>query len=73
MSGLAGGGATLWNGFFSPLADWSASGMSNKHNDDWRHHIPKLTFKVTNRPSYEAGLRRRGSPTLWVSNATVAA
>jgi hypothetical protein len=35
--------------------------MPNKHNDARRHHIPKMTFKVTNWSAYEAGLRRRGS------------
>jgi hypothetical protein len=34
--------------------------MPHKHNAD-RHHIPKMSFKVRNRPAYEAGLRRRGS------------
>lgn len=40
--------------------------MPNKHNDDRRHHIPKMAFKVQNWPEYEAGLRRRGSLTLWI-------
>jgi len=39
--------------------------MPNKHNDDRRHHIPKMRFQVTNWAAYEAGLRRRGSLTLW--------
>ncbi|MCW2239519.1 IS5 family transposase [Azospirillum canadense] len=47
--------------------------MPNKHNDARRHHIPKMRFKVTNWASYEAGLRRRGSLTLWVSDAAIAA
>ncbi|MBF5096501.1 IS5 family transposase [Azospirillum sp. INR13] len=47
--------------------------MPNKHNDARRHHIPKMWFKVTNWASYEAGLRRRGSLTLWVSDAALAA
>jgi len=47
--------------------------MPNKHNDARRHHIPKMTFKVTNWATYEAGLRRRGSLTLWVSDAAIAA
>ena len=32
-----------------------------------------MTFKVTNWATYEAGLRRRGSLTLWVSDAAIAA
>lgn len=47
--------------------------MPNKHNDARRHHIPKMRFKVTNWAAYEAGLRRRGSLTLWVSDAAIAA
>jgi|SRR3954447_25089242 hypothetical protein len=47
--------------------------MPNKHSDAQRHHIPKMTFKVTNWSTYEAGLRRRGSLTLWVSDTAIAA
>jgi IS5 family transposase len=42
--------------------------MPHKHNADRRHHIPKMSFKVQNWPAYEAGLRRRGSLTLWVED-----
>jgi hypothetical protein len=45
--------------------------MPNKHNDDRRHHIPKMSFKVQNWPEYEAGLRRRGSLTLWIDDAVL--
>ena len=41
--------------------------MPNKHNAPHRHHIPKMKFRVKNRAEYDAGLRRRGSLTLWVS------
>jgi transposase len=47
--------------------------MPNKHNDARRHHIPKMKFKVTNWATYEAGLRRRGSLTLWISDEAIAA
>jgi len=47
--------------------------MPNKHNDARRHHIPKMRFTVTNWAAYEAGLRRRGSLTLWVSDEAIAA
>src|SRR3984893_15745992 len=42
--------------------------MPHKHNADRRHHIPKMSFKVQNWPAYEAGLRRRGSLTLWIEH-----
>ena len=41
--------------------------MSHKHNAERRHHIPKMQFKVTNWAEYEAGLRRRGSLTFWIT------
>ena len=45
--------------------------MPHKHNADRRHHIPKMLFKVRNWPAYEAGLRRRGSLTLWIEDAAL--
>ena len=45
--------------------------MPHKHNTDRRHHIPKMPFKVQNWPAYEAGLRRRGSLTLWIEDAAL--
>jgi transposase len=45
--------------------------MPYKHNEDRRHHIPKMAFKVRNWPEYEAGLRRRGSLTLWIEDAAL--
>jgi hypothetical protein len=41
--------------------------MPYKHNADRRHHIGKMNFRVTNWREYEAGLRQRGSLTLWVT------
>jgi hypothetical protein len=41
--------------------------MPHKHNAARRHRISKMQFKVTNWQEYEAGLRRRGSMTLWVT------
>jgi len=41
--------------------------MPNKHNSSRRHHIPKKKFQVKNWAEYDAGLRRRGSLTLWVT------
>jgi hypothetical protein len=41
--------------------------MPNKHNALRRHHIPKMRFRVKNWAEYDAGLRRRGSLTLWIT------
>jgi hypothetical protein len=44
-----------------------------KLNQDHRHHIPRQQHKVTNWPAYEAGLRQRGSLTVWFTDEAVAA
>jgi hypothetical protein len=49
-----------------PFTSLAPPHMPHKYNDDRRHHIPKMSFKVRNWPEYEAGLRRRGSLTLWI-------
>jgi hypothetical protein len=59
MNGVAGG--VLWTGFPFLLADGSAPGMPNKHNDDRRHPIPKMTFTVTNWAIYEGGTTGRST------------
>ncbi|API57528.1 IS5 family transposase (plasmid) [Rhizobium leguminosarum] len=46
--------------------------MPYKHNADRRHHVGKMKFRVTNWRDYEAGLRRRGSLTLWVTPEALA-
>jgi len=46
--------------------------MPHKHNEKRRHHIPKMKFKVTTWAEYHAGLRRRGRPTLWVTDEAIA-
>jgi hypothetical protein len=38
-----------------------------------RHHIPKQRHRVTNWVEYDAALRRRGSLTVWFSEAAIAA
>src|SRR3712207_5348138 len=43
--------------------------MPFKANADSRHHIPKQRHRVTNWAVYEAGLRARGSLTVWFSAA----
>jgi hypothetical protein len=47
--------------------------MPHKYNTDRRHHIPRARYKVTNWSAYEAGLRQRGSLTIWFSEEAVAA
>jgi Transposase DDE domain len=46
--------------------------MPFKANAARRHHIPKQKRKVTNWPTYNASLRRRGSLTLWFSEEAIA-
>jgi len=41
--------------------------MPNKFNAKRRHHILKMKFKVRNWAAYDAGLKLRGSLTLWVT------
>ena len=36
------------------------------------HHVPKQRYRITNWPSYEAGLRNRGSLTVWISDDALA-
>ena len=45
--------------------------MPYKLNADHRQHTPKMAFKVQNWPEYEAGLRWRGSLTLWIEDAAL--
>ena len=46
--------------------------MPHRHNAARRHHIGKMKFKVTDWAVYEAGLRRRGSLTLWITPEALA-
>jgi hypothetical protein len=39
---------------------------------DRRHHIPKQRYRVTNWAAYDAGLRSRGSLTIWFTAAAIA-
>ena len=47
--------------------------MPHKYNADRRHRIPKTRYKVTNWRDYEAGLRKRGSLTIWFTDEAIAA
>jgi hypothetical protein len=42
-----------------------------KVNKDWRHRIPRQRHRVTNWPAYEAGLRARGSLTVWFTEDAI--
>ena len=46
--------------------------LPNKNNSDRRHHFGRMKFKVRNWASYEVGLRRRDSLTLWVTDEAIA-
>ncbi len=47
--------------------------MPFKANADRRHHIPRQHHRVTNWPAYEAGLRARGSLTVWFTAEAIGA
>jgi hypothetical protein len=47
--------------------------MPHKYNADRRHRIPKRRYKVSNWQAYEAGLRQRGSLTIWFTDEAIAA
>jgi Transposase DDE domain len=47
--------------------------MPFKHHAAHRHRFPRATYRVANWSAYEAGLRQRGSLTIWFSDDAVAA
>lgn len=47
--------------------------MPFKANQDRRHHIPKQKRRVTNWAEYDAGLRARGSLTVWLTPEAIEA
>src|SRR3954466_9611911 len=47
--------------------------MPHKYNADRRHRIPKARYTVMNWRDYEAGLRQRGSLTIWFTEEAIAA
>src|SRR5918995_466505 len=47
--------------------------MPFKVNHDRRHHIPRQRHRVTNWTAYEAGLRARGSLTVWFTAEAIEA
>ena len=48
-----------------------ATPLPFKHNAVRRHRIPQARYRVRNWPHYDAGLRRRGSLTLWLDEAAL--
>src|SRR3954453_19385798 len=51
----------------------STEAMPHKYHADRRHRIPKVPYRVRNWREYEAGLRRRGSLTIRVTEDAVEA
>src|SRR5919205_2173164 len=47
--------------------------MPYKANEPRRHRIPRARYKVTNWPQYDRALQQRGSLTVWVTPAALAA
>ena len=47
--------------------------MPYKFNESRRHKIPEAKYRVTNWPAYDAALVRRGSLTVWMTEAAIAA
>ena len=47
--------------------------MPFKANADRRHKIPRQRHRVTNWPAYDAGLRARGSLTVWFTAEAIEA
>jgi hypothetical protein len=47
--------------------------MPYKFNESRRHKIPLARYRVTNWPDYDAALVRRGSLTVWLTEAAVEA
>ena len=47
--------------------------MPFKANAARRHHIPKQKHRLTNKAEYDAGLRARGSLTVWFTPGAIEA
>jgi hypothetical protein len=56
-----------------PYHHAGAPSLPFKANQDRRHRIPKQRHRVTNWATYDAGLRARGSLTVWFSEGAIAA
>ena len=47
--------------------------MPYKFNESRRHKTPKVRYRVTNWPEYDAALVSRGSLTVWMTEEAIAA
>jgi hypothetical protein len=47
--------------------------MSHKYHASRRHRISKRRYKITSWQAYEAGLRQRGSLTMWFTEEAIVA
>ena len=47
--------------------------MPYKFNESRRHKIPRVKYRITNWPQYDAALVRRGSLTMWLTDDAIAA
>ena len=56
-----------------PYHHAGAPSLPFKANQDRRHRIPKQRHRVTNWATYDAGLRARGSLTVWFTPEALAA
>jgi hypothetical protein len=56
-----------------PVRNRKLSAVPFKHHAEHRHHIARARYRVTNRPEYDAALRRRGSLTVWFTAEAIAA
>src|SRR4051812_35713980 len=45
--------------------------MPYKFHEGHRHKIPKAKYRVTNWPTYDAALVRRGSLTIWLTDEAI--
>jgi hypothetical protein len=54
------------------VSDSPTDSMPFKHLAERRHKLAKQQFQIRNWAQYEAGLRRRGSLTLWVTAEALA-
>jgi hypothetical protein len=62
---LVEGTVLTWEGYLPP--ELRVFTVPFKLNQDRRHHPPRQKHKVANSPAYEAGLRQRGSVTVWLT------
>ncbi len=55
------------------MASLLVRSMPYKFNKSRRHKIPKVKYRVTNWPEYDAALVKRGSLTVWLTEEAIEA